>query len=116
MSEIWEKARPHLLPAIDHLQGSLTEADIIERLDSQYQVWLYPNSAILTEIVQFPQFAALNIALAGGDKDELNAAVPEIEAYARRAGCKRSMIAGRQGWRRERPDYRFGYTMLYKDL
>lgn len=68
--------------------------------EGRLQFWPGPNSAIITEILEYPQYRALNYFLAGGVLPELQAMLPGVEEWARLQGCKRAILAGRKGWER----------------
>jgi hypothetical protein len=63
-----------------------------------YHFWAMPNSAIITEVQQFPRARHLHIFLAGGDLDELLAAVPRLKSWGAYLGCSLLTLAGRPGW------------------
>ena len=66
----------------------------------RYQLWPLERSVLVTEIVAYPRKRALNIFLAGGDMDELLAAVPKLADYGREHGCSGMVLTGRRGWLR----------------
>lgn len=113
----WEEARTYLNPAIEMTGGAQTEADVKSGVESgKYMLWTCEGGAALTEIVVFDRIKALSVGLAGGKKSAVKSLLPQIEKFAKDAGCDRLMFVGREGWRKEYPDFKFGYTMIYKDL
>lgn len=113
----WEEARQHLCPAIEQTCGAQTEEDIKNGVESgKFTLWACEGGAAITELVQFDRILALSVGLAGGKKSAVKSLLPQIEKYAKDAGCARIMFVGRDGWRKEYPDFKFGYTMIYKDL
>lgn len=56
------------------------------------------QSAMLVEVVEYPQWRGLHIFLAGGDLDELRGMLPLLEAAAKSAGCTKIGLTGRPGW------------------
>jgi hypothetical protein len=69
-------------------------------LSGRYQLWPNHNSAIVTEIVVYPQLKNLHFFLAGGNLDELQKMVPVIEDWGRSMGCTKVSLSGRKGWAR----------------
>jgi len=55
----------------------------------------------VTEIVTYPRKKVCNIFLGGGDKSEIIALHPQIEAWAKENGCLALTISGRKGWIRQ---------------
>ena len=74
------------------------------------------KSAIITEIVDYPQKAMCRIWLAGGDLDELMDAEKYIAYWAKTHGCAGMEIVGRRGWSRQLKDYRQSAVVLMKDF
>ena len=66
-----------------------------------FHLWPGERSAFITEFVIFPQKRVLNLIFCGGDYEELEEMLPSIEAFAKRAGCKRLYGGGRPGWLRK---------------
>lgn len=64
------------------------------------QYWPGVQSAVVTEIIEYPQFRTLHFFLAGGNRAELEAMYPHIEAWGRSKGCSRATMLGRKGWER----------------
>ena len=58
------------------------------------------SSVVITEIISFPRYKALNLFLAGGNAAELHAMLEEIENFARHVGVDRITFTGRKGWTR----------------
>jgi hypothetical protein len=86
-------------------------------LSGGVQLWPLPNAALATEITVYPTgFKELRCWLAGGDKDEIIAATPAIEAWGKAKGCSRAIIQGRSGWKRVLRDYQAGAVILTKDI
>lgn len=64
------------------------------------QYWPGVRSVIVTEIIVYPRYKALNFFLAGGDLAELEFMYPRVEAWGRMMGCDRAVLTGRKGWER----------------
>lgn len=92
----------------------------IDRLlaDGLAQFWATDQAAIVTQIVDYPGGARVvkALAAAGRKADIAGPLGDQIEQWARSQGCVLSMVEGREGWRRLRPDYRHYQAILIKEL
>jgi GNAT superfamily N-acetyltransferase len=79
-------------------------------LDGRAQWWGLGEGAIVTELVRYPNFNAVNYWLVAGKLDDVLALQPEIERWARMQGCARAIGVGRPGWLRVLRKY--GYRPL----
>jgi hypothetical protein len=78
-----------------------TLADVQKAIDEGRAIfWPGVNSAIITEIIEYPQQRTLHFWLAGGNLAELEAMYPLIEAWGREQGCTAATTVGRPGWER----------------
>lgn len=98
----WERCAPWIESALAHAGRTHTIDDVkavVERREARF--WAGTNAAMVTEINTYPQFAALNFWLAGGDLAELRDELrPAAEAWARSLGCRYAAVVGRLGWAR----------------
>ncbi len=75
--------------------------DVQARIESGHAVyWPGPTSAIVTEIIDYPQHRQLNFWLAVGNVAELRTMYPAICEWGRTQGCVRATLNGRAGWAR----------------
>jgi hypothetical protein len=117
----FEQARPVLQPALDLAGGTHTLDDVESMVtDGRLQFWPGPSSAIITEIIEYPRQRTLHYFLAGGDIAEIEAMLPNIEAWGRSHGCTSASLTGRHGWSRSFLTKKDGWTpravVLTKDL
>ena len=114
----WKRLRHHILAALEHAGDTHTEHDILDLLrNDQAQFWPAENSAMVTEIVGYPNGSHCRIWLAGGEYDELR----ELERdklipWARQQGCRRIELVGRKGWARRLKDYDEVAVVLAKEI
>lgn len=95
----FERLRHHVVAALEYSGGTHKIEDIAEGLQQgRFQFWPGLNSAVVTEIIVYPQLKDLHYFLAGGDLDELKMMRPLIESWGKSIGCTRVSLAGRQGW------------------
>lgn len=93
--------RAQIEAALGYAGGTHTFEDIRAAVEAgSLQYWPGPNSAILTEIIQYPQKRVLNFFLAGGNAAEIETMYPEVEAWGRARGCTGAAFTGRKGWER----------------
>ena len=114
----WKRLRHHILAALEHAGDTHTEHDILDLLrNDQAQFWPADNSAMVTEIVGYPNGSHCRIWLAGGNYDELR----ELERdrlipWARQRGCRRIELVGRKGWARRLKDYKEVAVVMAKEI
>lgn len=96
-----DEARPHIEAALKYSGGTHSFADIVAGVDAgKLQFWPGPNSAIVTEIQEYPQKKVLHFFLAGGNLAELERMLPVIYDFGREQGCTSATLSGRLGWQR----------------
>ena len=82
----------------------LTPDDFQERIDSgAAQLWQGERSAIMLQRTEYHRSGevVMEAGPASGDMDEILAAVPRLEDWARSIGCTQVHVhAGRKGWER----------------
>ena len=117
MEEHWHRCCGHIEDALDYAGGSHTIDDVWQFIqEGKAQFFPLDKSAIVTEIVDYPQKAMCRIWLAGGDLDELVEAEVALSAWAKTQGCDGMEIIGRRGWSRKLESYRESAVVLMKDF
>ena len=118
--EDFERLRHHVAAALEYSGGTHKIEDIAEGLKAGwFQLWPGRDSAVVTEIIVYPQLKDLHYFLAGGDLDELRLMRPIIESWGKEIGCSRVSLAGRKGWERtflKSEGYEPKWFILCKDL
>jgi hypothetical protein len=95
------RCRKWIEDALEYSGGTHTFHDIaLGVLSGRYHLFPNHNSAVVVEIVVYPQLKDLHFFLAGGNLDELKEMRPIIEAWGKSIGCTRVTLAGRRGWER----------------
>jgi hypothetical protein len=75
--------------------------DVADCIDScTMQLWPGVNSAVVTQVQNFPRMKVLHIFLAGGNLEELETLTPHIQKFAEYMGCQKITLTGRKGWSR----------------
>ena len=98
----WARLEPHIENALGYAGGTHTVEDVFLGVaNGDYQFWPGSESAIVTEIIEYPRKTVLHYFLAGGNLAELEQMADEIEEWARNQ-CDIDTIAltGRKGWTR----------------
>lgn len=84
------------------------------------QFWPGRASAVVTELITYPQVKDLHFFLAGGKLEELREMYPSIIEWGRAQGCARATLAGRAGWMRsfltKEEGWEPAWTVLAKEL
>lgn len=121
LDQHFDRVAPFLQAALDaepivthHLE------DVREAIaDDRAQLWVTQNSAIVTEIKDYPSgVRIMHYWLSGGNLGEIIALLPVIEDYGRLAGCVGIDVRGRRGWQPivKHLGYRAVGTHYFKDL
>ena len=96
-----EAHREQIEAALGYAGGTHTFEDVRAGVEAGTLLyWPGVRSAVITEIIQYPQRRVLNFFLAGGDLAELEAMYPIIMQYGRAQGCSSAVLSGRKGWER----------------
>lgn len=100
---------PAFIP-ITHIDAMLAEG--------QAQFWATNDAAMVTELASWPGGAVTirAIAAAGRKQDIIGKLGEAVLAWGKAQGATHAMVPGREGWRRERPDFRHYQTILTKEL
>jgi hypothetical protein len=115
-----EAHRREIEAALQYSGGTHSFDDVVALVhEGRLQYWPAPHSVIVTEIIQYPQYRALNFFLAGGQLPELEVMEPLILDWGRQQGCKVACLTGRKGWERTfltRQGWRPSLVVLEKQL
>jgi hypothetical protein len=111
-----------ILRALKVAGNTHTVDDVDEAINrGVMQLWTNPDhsAVVVTELVHFPQYNVIRIALAAGELDAVMALQPTIEQFGRENGATKMNMAGREGWAAVLPKY--GWTqdrrvMFEKDI
>ena len=112
---VWEDVRELLIPAMERSGGRLDESSVLKSLlKREMQLWIAPGGAMVTQIATYPTgLKAAILLLAGGEMDKWLHFLPEIEDWARHAGCDVCELPrGRKGWTKMLTEYR---TMVFME-
>jgi hypothetical protein len=97
----FQESEQLLLNALEYSDGTHSLEDVAMALDKdEMQLWPGINTAIVTEILEFPQKKIIHVFLAAGDMNEVIRILPYIEKHGKKEGCEELSMIGRKGWER----------------
>lgn len=117
---IWNEIEPLIKKALD---DCYTADDILKGLVfEKFQLFIsWENkveSAVITEVAQYPQKKILRYFLAGGNNinNWLEPIQEKIEKFAKLNNCNSIEVAGRKGWARKLKGYEQKIYLFSKEL
>jgi len=118
---IWEDVEKLIKEALD---DCYKPQDILSGLmENKFQLFISWNnfkveSAIITEVAQYPRKKILRYFLAGGKNLDnwLEPIQQEIEKFAKLNNCQAIEVAGRKGWARKLKGYEQKIYLFNKEL
>jgi len=117
---IWNEVEPLIKKALD---DCYTTDDILQGLiKNSFQLFISWNnkveSAVVTEVAQYPQKKILRYFLAGGNNlnNWLEPIQETIEKFAKHNNCNSIEVAGRKGWARKLKGYEQKIYLFSKEL
>ena len=111
-----DRCRKWIVDALRYAHNSHTYEqviDIVKRGDAQ--LWALKDSAIVTEIIDYPQRRTLRFWLAGGNLKTLLEVEPKIRKWSILYRCRAVEIIGRKGWEKVLKDYEPTAIVLVKE-
>jgi hypothetical protein len=117
---IWNEVEPKIKKALDDCYSS---QDIFDGLiQNKFQLFIsWENkveSAVITEVAQYPQKKICRYFLAGGSNmnNWLEPIQQEIEKFAKYNNCQAIEVAGRKGWAKKLKGYEQKIYLFSKEL
>lgn len=113
----YQKWRHRLARANDPALIPITHIDELLS-DGLAQFWATDDAAMVTQMKEWPGGAVtVEVVAAAGKKGDITGVLGEAAvAWGAQNGASHVLVAGRDGWRRERPDFRHYQTLLIKEL
>jgi len=111
-----QRCKKWIVDALEYAHNSHTFDEVIEivkRGDAQF--WAFSDSAIITEIISYPQRRTLRFWLAGGNLKRLLDVEPNIRKWSILYNCKAVEIIGRKGWGKVLKNYKPTATVFIKE-
>ena len=117
---IWNEVEPLIKKALD---DCYTTDDILQGLaNNSFRLFISWNnkveSAVVTEVAQYPQKKILRYFLAGGNNlnNWLESIQETIEKFAKHNNCNSIEVAGRKGWAKKLKGYEQKIYLFSKEL
>tara|TARA_R100001443_G_scaffold1804_3_gene6315 strand:+ start:2212 stop:2601 length:390 start_codon:yes stop_codon:yes gene_type:complete len=117
---VWNEVEPLIKKALD---DCYTADDILKGLiKNSFQLFISWNkkveSAVVTEVAQYPQKRICRYFLAGGSNmnNWLEPIQTEIEKFAKLNNCQAIEVAGRKGWARKLKGYEQKIYLFSKEI
>jgi len=110
------RCKKWIVDALKYAHNSHTFEQVIEIVKrGDAQLWAFEDSAIVTEIINYPQRRTLRFWLAGGNLETLLEVEPKIRKWSILYNCKAVEIIGRKGWGKVLKDYEPTATVFIKE-
>tara|TARA_A200000113_G_scaffold220993_1_gene232078 strand:- start:540 stop:890 length:351 start_codon:yes stop_codon:yes gene_type:complete len=111
-----DRCKKWIVDALKYAHNSHTFEQVIEIVKrGDAQLWAFEDSAIVTEIINYPQRRTLRFWLAGGNLETLLEVEPKIRKWSILYNCKAVEIIGRKGWGKVLKDYEPTATVFIKE-
>ena len=111
-----QRCKKWIVDALEYAHNSHTYEQVIEGvIKGDAQFWALSDSAVVTEIVTYPQKRTLRFWLAGGNLNTLLSAEPKILEWSRTYKCVAVEIIGRKGWEKVLKEYKPTATVFIKE-
>ena len=98
---IWEleRCRDWIQSALDVGHNTHDVEDIEDLVfQGNCQLWAGPDGCVVTNVLEYPNYRALDIWLCGGELEQIMDMLPDIERFAEYINAKRITSCGRPGW------------------
>jgi len=118
---VWQQVEPLIIRALD---DSYTARDVLDGIiRNKFQLFIsWENdkveSAVITEVADYPRKRILRYVLAGGDNLDnwLEPIQNKIEEFATNNYCQAIEVAGRKGWLRKLKGFEQKIYIMSKEL
>ena len=118
---VWQQVEPLIIRALD---DSYTARDVLDGIiRNKFQLFIsWENdkveSAVVTEVADYPRKRILRYVLAGGDNLDnwLEPIQNKIEEFAMNNYCQAIEVAGRKGWLRKLQGFKQNIYLMSKEL
>jgi len=115
--EEFNRLKPQIESALYYNAGTQNIEDVEARLeDGRFSLWSSKDSAVVVEITELNNKTYINIALGGGDLEQIKELVSRIEEKAKLLNYDGVMIIGRRGWGKVLPEYKEKATVYIKEI
>lgn len=97
--------------------GTHTIEDVEQAIEHRtMQLWEQGESAIVTQILQYPRIRSVEMFLMAGALSDLKDLAQRVQEFAKEQGADRMQVGGRPGWERALVGYESLGVFLVKDI
>lgn len=90
-----------LRSAIERGGDTHTFQDVMRKIFAgDFQLWLGPEGAAVTQVIDFPQKRVIHVLYAGGKMGQIIDFQESAAAWGKAIGCSEMTLSGRFGWQR----------------
>jgi len=116
----FKRCESYIQAAIDYTHDTFVLQDVVDGMAfGDFQLWPGSKSAVITQIVQYPQKKVIHVFLAGGDMDEVKQLEEDLSIWGKYQGCQAVTLVGRPGWRKsflKDIGYKCTQVQMFKEL
>lgn len=85
-------------------------------LSGRFMLWPRERCCAVLEVLEYPRSRELNVFLAGGELEQIQASQEELFEIARNCGAQAVTMTGRRGWVRALPGWQEQHVVLRKEV
>ena len=101
VAEFWHLVAPVLETAVKRGGERTLDGIKADCADGLSQLWVSGNSAMISELLEFPDVKRAVCVVAGGNLKDFKATWPAFLKWAKGQDCDEVEIVGRKGWIKE---------------
>lgn len=116
----FKECEKYIRDALEYCNGTHELQDVADQISKgELQLWPARETALVSQLINYPKRKSIHIFLAGGNIDELINMEESVFSWARSQGCDMLTFSGRLGWSRSKlknRGYKPDHMMILKDL
>lgn len=116
----FKECEKYIRDALEYCNGTHELQDVADQISKgELQLWPARETALVSQLINYPKRKSIHIFLAGGNIDELINMEESVFSWARSQGCDMLTFSGRIGWSRSKlknRGYKPDHMMILKDL
>lgn len=121
---IWAKkfkeCEKYIKDALEYSDGTHDLQDVADQIhNGDLQLWPANQTALVTQLIEYPKRKSIHVFLAGGNIDEIVNMEDSVFSWAKEQGCDMLTFTGRLGWGRSKlkdRGYKVEHVMMVKEL
>lgn len=116
----FKRCESYICAALNYSHDTFSLQDIADGVHrGDLQLWPGPNSAVITQIVQYPLKKVIHVFLAGGNMDEVKKLENNLTVWGKSQGCQAVTLVGRPGWTKsflKNIGYKCTQVQMFKEI